>query len=58
VTYIFIFISIIILFTILGSLFKHISSEKKFNPEYSSTVDQGRILNFETDESEVQQKPV
>ncbi len=39
-------------------MFRLVQSHKNFNPEYASTVDSGRIMNFETKKSEAQYKPV
>jgi len=57
-SYFFIFIVGLIILAILKSMLRKISYENEFNPDYSSTVDEGRILNFDTNTSELQQKPV
>jgi len=56
-SYIFIFVSGIVLIAIVNSLFKNISSSESFNQEYTSDIDAGRSLDLETQESETQYKP-
>jgi len=55
--YIFIFISSLILISVLNAMVHHIFSGIKFNPEYVSQVQYGRILNFKTKKSEFQERP-
>ena len=56
--YIFIFISSVILISVVNAMVHHIVSGRKFNTEYASQVDYGRALNFKTKKSEFQEKPV
>lgn len=56
--YIFIFISSIIVIAVLSSFIEFINKNRKFNIEYTSTVDKGRILNFKDGKSKTQYKPV
>ncbi|MFK5976218.1 MAG: hypothetical protein QM493_06895 [Sulfurovum sp.] len=57
-SFLFIFISVFVLLAILNSIINLMKSHKNFNIEYVSTVDSGRIMNFETKKSESQYKPV
>jgi len=58
-SYLFIFVVGIIVIAVLKSLFRSISYEKEYldNPDYISTIDHGRIVNFDTNNSELQNKP-
>ena len=57
-TYLFIFIVGSIVIAIIKSLMRQISYEQNSDSELISTIDQGRIVNFDTDSSETQSKPV
>lgn len=56
--YLFVFISTIVFLAILSSFIEFINKNRKFNLEYTSTVDKGRILNFQDGKSKTQYKPV
>jgi len=56
--YIFIFISSVILISILNAMIHHVLSGIRFNSNYYSQIDYGRSMNFRTKKSEFQEKPI
>jgi len=56
--YIFLFISSLILISIINSMLHHIYSGINFNSQYTSQIQYGRILNFKTKKSILNKYPI